>query len=501
MLPTHLFSQNINRIKIVLPYQWLNITFVAIRSNSSKSGSSSDSDSDSDSAKKHSNKSQKFDYLRGTQVAQKKKQIEKQIMQAAQLLTQTSGREKEKIVSTLLNTVSRIQTEDTNVLLKGKTGQKKNIKQQKYVEEYEESKERKNLKKFQKKQLVSDVREPRHNEFEEPSIIQMLKRQGAKLKSDKIEEPKLSSNVTDEPSVIRKLRDQQRKDRKDRNVIGKIETKQEVPNEKSVIQMLKDQQQDNKFKQYHHRTEISDTPKELSTIRIKRRERRMERDFDDMSKRKYEILEGRTGDKLHKDFNESSVSNLLRSQMRTTRKQRYEVPEDEASRKMENQISLSRLLSSSDDGKGVNDKEFNWIFINKFTENPDIPALKVWNMCEEKELKIMVKRHPRNAFQEMIDWTNEGKLWQFPINNEQGMKEEENVHFSKHVFLERQLSPWCPTKGPIRHFMELVCCGLSKNPYLTIQEKYDHIMWYKDYFKDKQDLLYKLGLVEDKKTN
>lgn len=31
---------------------------------------------------------------------------------------------------------------------------------------------------------------------------------------------------------------------------------------------------------------------------------------------------------------------------------------------------------------------------------------------------------------------------------------------------------------------------------MTIEEKYDHIMWYKDYFKDKQDLLQKLGIVE-----
>lgn len=76
------------------------------------------------------------------------------------------------------------------------------------------------------------------------------------------------------------------------------------------------------------------------------------------------------------------------------------------------------------------------------------------------------------------------------------MEDEYNVHFSKHVFLERHLVPWCPSKGPIRHFMELVCVGLSKNPYMKIEEKYDHIMWYKDYFKDKQDLLQKLGLVE-----
>ncbi|KOC70047.1 28S ribosomal protein S31, mitochondrial, partial [Habropoda laboriosa] len=125
-----------------------------------------------------------------------------------------------------------------------------------------------------------------------------------------------------------------------------------------------------------------------------------------------------------------------------------------------------------------------------------VPELKIWNLCEEKELQLITTLFPKNGFEEMIQWTQEGKLWKFPIDNEQGMEKEYNVHFSKHVFLERHLENWCPLKGPIRYFMELVCIGLSKNPYMTIEEKQDHIMWYKDYFNDKRDLLQKLGLVE-----
>lgn len=30
-----------------------------------------------------------------------------------------------------------------------------------------------------------------------------------------------------------------------------------------------------------------------------------------------------------------------------------------------------------------------------------------------------------------------------------------------------------------RHFMELVCTGLSKNPYITSQRKKDTIFWFK----------------------
>lgn len=62
--------------------------------------------------------------------------------------------------------------------------------------------------------------------------------------------------------------------------------------------------------------------------------------------------------------------------------------------------------------------------------------------------------------------------------------------------MERHLKGWCPKSGPIRHYMELVCTGLSKNPYLTVEEKISHIMWYKDYFKSKQDLLQDLEAIK-----
>ena len=45
--------------------------------------------------------------------------------------------------------------------------------------------------------------------------------------------------------------------------------------------------------------------------------------------------------------------------------------------------------------------------------------------------------------------------------------------------------------------MELVCVGLSKNPYMTVEEKVGHIMWYKDYFGDKRDLLVEIDAIKD----
>ncbi|XP_039756707.1 28S ribosomal protein S31, mitochondrial isoform X2 [Pararge aegeria] len=124
--------------------------------------------------------------------------------------------------------------------------------------------------------------------------------------------------------------------------------------------------------------------------------------------------------------------------------------------------------------------------------------LDLWEKLNQRELMLATSQPPANYFQKMIMWTEQGKVWKFPINNEQGMEEEKNVHFSEHIFLDAHLEGWCPTKGPIRHFMELVCVGLSKNAFYTVKEKIDHIMWYKEYFESKQDMLTEIGAWDNK---
>jgi len=111
------------------------------------------------------------------------------------------------------------------------------------------------------------------------------------------------------------------------------------------------------------------------------------------------------------------------------------------------------------------------IFINanELKDSPD--TLSTWNYLHQRELKLAVTHPPRNYFEKMALWTEQGKLWKFPIDNEQGMDDEAKNYFTEHVFLEKHLESWCPTKGPIRHFMELVCVGLSKNPYFTVTQK------------------------------
>ncbi|VDM40996.1 unnamed protein product [Toxocara canis] len=104
----------------------------------------------------------------------------------------------------------------------------------------------------------------------------------------------------------------------------------------------------------------------------------------------------------------------------------------------------------------------------QFWADWDAHAARTWNQSFG----------PTNGFEEMIDLTEKGKMWPYPIDNEYLLGEEEDVGFHEHIFLERTLSQYkLPKSGPIAHFMELVCVGLSKNPYMTAEKKRSHIQW------------------------
>ncbi|NXS87994.1 RT31 protein, partial [Erpornis zantholeuca] len=132
--------------------------------------------------------------------------------------------------------------------------------------------------------------------------------------------------------------------------------------------------------------------------------------------------------------------------------------------------------------------------LNIFTKASGEPehALKtvssptIWDLEFAKEVAAVTAQPPRNGFEEMIQWTKEGILWEFPIDNEVGM--EDDGEFHEHIFLDKHLEGF-PKEGPIRHFMELVICGLSKNPYLTVKQKVEHIEWFQKYFEEKKELL------------
>ncbi|KAM9347939.1 small ribosomal subunit protein mS31 [Symphorus nematophorus] len=113
----------------------------------------------------------------------------------------------------------------------------------------------------------------------------------------------------------------------------------------------------------------------------------------------------------------------------------------------------------------------------------------LWDMDFAHQLSQSTNQMLRNGLEEMIQWTKEGKMWQYPVNNEAGLEEEANVSFHEHIFLDKHLEEGFPRQGPVRHFMELVVAGLSRNPYLTVQQKKEHISWFRDYFQQKEEVL------------
>ncbi|OTF80195.1 28S ribosomal protein S31, mitochondrial-like protein, partial [Euroglyphus maynei] len=108
----------------------------------------------------------------------------------------------------------------------------------------------------------------------------------------------------------------------------------------------------------------------------------------------------------------------------------------------------------------------------------------LWHKLNKRELELFLERPPKNFFEELIKLTDEGKLWKYPIDNEQGLDHEESVPFYDHVLLDNLLNGF-PQRGPVRQFMELVLLGLSQNPYITVQRKRETIQFYRNFFEEK----------------
>jgi len=111
--------------------------------------------------------------------------------------------------------------------------------------------------------------------------------------------------------------------------------------------------------------------------------------------------------------------------------------------------------------------------------------------------------YPSNAFQEQIVWTEEGKLWSFPVDNEEGVSEiERDTPFHEHIFLNDYVYGelgWRPV-GAVKSFIEGVAAALSLNPHLSVAEKREHIAWFHSYFTEKDKLLQALELSSTPQT-
>lgn len=51
----------------------------------------------------------------------------------------------------------------------------------------------------------------------------------------------------------------------------------------------------------------------------------------------------------------------------------------------------------------------------------DVVSNPFWDKLAQREVELSLDFSPENAFEEMIKWTEEGKLWRYPIDNEQGL--------------------------------------------------------------------------------
>ena len=60
------------------------------------------------------------------------------------------------------------------------------------------------------------------------------------------------------------------------------------------------------------------------------------------------------------------------------------------------------------------------VFGSCCVDEPVETQLTLFYKLEAEESKRLTSLPPSNAFEEMICWTEEGKLWTFPIDNEQG---------------------------------------------------------------------------------
>lgn len=145
-------------------------------------------------------------------------------------------------------------------------------------------------------------------------------------------------------------------------------------------------------------------------------------------------------------------------------------------------------------GQFGNSDLFNYATNKNF--NPDelkAPDSDTWTRLYQYEVDNSHIGSPLNGLEEMIILTEQGKLWRYPIDNEQGMDEEKKVPFEDHVFLEHLLEDF-PEHDYIRQFMGFICSGLARNHWMTAERKHEIIKFYKNYFEEHRELYKTAGL-------
>ena len=77
------------------------------------------------------------------------------------------------------------------------------------------------------------------------------------------------------------------------------------------------------------------------------------------------------------------------------------------------------------------------IFQASQSEDTACETLKTWQAISNREMGILTTQSPRNLIEDMASMTEKGILWHFPINNEQGI-DEDQVGILRYIFFRNQ---------------------------------------------------------------
>ena len=77
------------------------------------------------------------------------------------------------------------------------------------------------------------------------------------------------------------------------------------------------------------------------------------------------------------------------------------------------------------------------IFQASQSEDTACETLKTWLAISNREMGILTTQSPRNLIEDMASMTEKGILWHFPINNEQGI-DEDQVGILRYFFFRNQ---------------------------------------------------------------
>lgn len=183
------------------------------------------------------------------------------------------------------------------------------------------------------------------------------------------------------------------------------------------------------------------------------------------------------------------ISNMKIAKSASVRASTRPLHQIEFDEEMDSSLDQKKSANSRGRGNLFKGRRLGIFDVETFADAAPEPEASpsLWEIEFAKQLASVAEQPFANGFEEMIQWTKEGKLWEFPVNNEAGF-DDDGSEFHEHIFLDKYLEDF-PKQGPIRLFMELVTCGLSKNPYLSVKQKVEHIEWFRNYFNEKRDIL------------